>query len=108
MTFQARGNAYEWRPNQLGQLTVSNKLHPCFTLIPYSHCFLQLYDLRQPDVPIAYFVRSRKRVIDGSEIQTRAYLALERAAEPIRNDIIVSFLIVEESTRMQAQRRAGW
>jgi hypothetical protein len=88
VTFQARGNAYEWRPNQLGQLT--------------------LYDLRQPDVPIAYFVRSRKRVIEGTEIQTRAYLALERAAEPIRNDVVVSLLIVEESARMQAQRRAAY
>jgi hypothetical protein len=47
-----------------------------------------LYEKVYPDVPIAWYVRSRKRVADG-RAGGRAYLALEEEAEPILNDVIV-------------------
>lgn len=70
-----------------------------------SHVPSQLYEATCPDTAIAWFVPSRKRVLGGSGTPSRAYLALQPKAELIRDDVVVSFLIVEESTRMQAMRR---
>lgn len=69
--------------------------------------YAQLFDAHSADAPIAWFVPSRKRSADGGAGGARAYLALQPKAELIRDDVVVSFLIVEEAMRMQAMRRAG-
>jgi hypothetical protein len=88
VTFEAHGRAYRWKQDTLGNLTV--RVHRVLSRLPPADLYAQLVDEAYPDLVIAWFVRSRKRVLDGSHAAPgRAYLALEEEADAIRDDVIL-------------------
>ncbi len=60
---------------------------------------LKLFGDRDAVRPIAWYERSRVRVVEGVLTGFRACLALEEEAIEIRDFLVVSFLIIENQTR---------
>jgi hypothetical protein len=82
VTFDARGKSYEWRTNALGNLTV--RCHVAIFSACILTCVTQLFEANSK-LPLAWFVSPRNR---STTPGSRAYLALEKEAESIRDDII--------------------
>ncbi|KAJ3569638.1 hypothetical protein NP233_g4912 [Leucocoprinus birnbaumii] len=79
ISFERSGNTYHWKINFVSQLA--------------------LFNANQPDHPIAWFERSKKRVIDGKPVILQAWLAMEPEAISIQDAVVVSFLVVEHKLR---------
>ncbi|KDR82277.1 hypothetical protein GALMADRAFT_207546 [Galerina marginata CBS 339.88] len=79
-TFEENGKGYIWKASIVGQLS--------------------LYLASDPDTPIAWFERSKKRVVDGQVVVHKAFLALQPEALEIQDVTVLSFLILEQKNRM--------
>lgn len=79
ISFEKNGQLYHWRKNVVDQLA--------------------LFRDGDSEHPIAWFERSKKRVVDGVPTIIQAWLALEREVIPIQDTVVVSFLIVEHKLR---------
>jgi len=79
ISFEQNGQLFHWRKNVVDQLA--------------------LFSEGDSERPIAWFERSKKRVVNGVPTIIQAWLALEREAIPIRDAVVVSFLIVEHKVR---------
>ncbi|KAF5349551.1 hypothetical protein D9756_008865 [Leucocoprinus leucothites] len=79
ISFEKSGNLYHWKTNIVSQLA--------------------LFSAGNPDHPIAWFERSKKRVIDGKPVILQAWLAMEPEAIAIQDAVVVSFLAVEHKLR---------
>jgi hypothetical protein len=89
VTFDARGKTYEWRTNALGNLTV------CFCSVTPAPVLTspQLYE-QNSKLPLAWFVSPRNR---STAAGSRAYLALEKEAELIRDDVVAYEVIISSA-----------
>ncbi|KAH9483432.1 hypothetical protein JR316_0002900 [Psilocybe cubensis] len=79
-TFEENGRKYMWKSSIVNQIS--------------------LYLASDPDRPIAWFEKSRKRVVDGEVVLHKAFLALQPEAMEIRDIVVLSFLILELKNRM--------
>ncbi|KAF4566591.1 hypothetical protein EYR36_012022 [Pleurotus pulmonarius] len=85
--FEQDGNVYVWRCQGDGQLI--------------------LYQGVDSHTPIAWFQRSRRRLVNNLPTVHPACLALQPAAVKIQDVVVASFLILEHKRRMAAQRRSN-
>ncbi|KAF9443143.1 hypothetical protein P691DRAFT_713673 [Macrolepiota fuliginosa MF-IS2] len=79
ISFEKDEKLYHWRTNIVDQLA--------------------LFKDDNSEHPIAWFERSKKRVVDGVPTIFQAWLALEPEAIAIQDAVIVSFLIIEHKLR---------
>jgi len=79
-TFEENGKAYIWKASIVGQLS--------------------LYLASDPNTPIAWFEKSKKRVVDGRVVVHKAFLALQPEAVEIQDVAVLSFLVLEQKNRM--------
>jgi len=84
MTFCSGGHELQWRLDSLGRLALYDNAHPS-------------------DVPpVAWGVRSKKRIVEGEEVTYRAYLVLTDAVStpgPIRDDVLFSWRVASATMR---------
>ncbi|GLB44989.1 hypothetical protein LshimejAT787_1900670 [Lyophyllum shimeji] len=80
VTFEAHGNTYVWRSTADGKLSLH--LSPLV------------------DSPIAWFTSSRTLTINDVPSTEPAYLTLRPAAIEIQDFVVISFLILEQKSRM--------
>ncbi|KAF8876392.1 hypothetical protein BD779DRAFT_1677796 [Infundibulicybe gibba] len=81
--FEHYGETYLWKCSIVGQLS--------------------FYKASSPGVPIAWFETSKRRVIEGVPNISRPYLALQPDALLIQDITIVSFLVLEQKSRMMTK-----
>ncbi|KXN82695.1 hypothetical protein AN958_00227 [Leucoagaricus sp. SymC.cos] len=90
ISFERFGKLYHWKTNLINQLAVSKD---------------SVVD-DNPEHPIAWFERSKKRVVDGKPVILQAWLALEADAITIQDQAVVSFLVVEHKLRTDVRASA--
>lgn len=89
MTFHTEGRELQWRLDDLGRLALYDNANP-------------------PDAPpVAWHVRSKKRIVDGVEVTYRAYLVLtDSVSYPgvTRDDILFSWRVASATIRANEWR----
>lgn len=99
MWFTHNGRRYHWRTNFLSQLGVGSSWLSLSEDIYWLDGFSKLFNDHDAVRPIAWYERSKVRVVEGILTGFRACLALEEEAIEIRDSLVISFLAIEGQMR---------